>query len=385
MNERRMQFAIGLVTLIAFFALGAVIIWFGDIQVVLQPRKVYYLTFEYAPGAEPKIPVRRAGIRIGEVQKVEYDEPSSQVILTIIIEGDNQLRQGDEPAIVTEWPLGDSYVSIQTHPDVVGKTDRAVIPPESVLEGRSPMRMADAFKGAEDLIPSANQTLSRVQEFSTRWASVGDRVDHLLTTNEARLNTIIEQTQLSTERLAVTLESINRVLDPESQENLRVTIKNLRSASDELTPVLESSRHTIEQISGTTAKLDEVAVNLQDATKPFAERSADTFRNLEESTESLNLLLTDLQKITGQIRSQDGTIQRLLRDPALFENLDDASLLLVGNLDKLDKILVDLQVFADKVARHPGELGIQGVLTRDSGLKTVQPGTVVPARGLFRR
>ena len=42
---------------------------------------------------------------------------------------------------------------------------------------------------------------------------------------------------------------------------------------------LADAHRTIDQISGTTKKLDEVANNLQTATKPYADRSETTSRN----------------------------------------------------------------------------------------------------------
>jgi phospholipid/cholesterol/gamma-HCH transport system substrate-binding protein len=87
----------------------------------------------------------------------------------------------------------------------------------------------------------------------------------------------------------------------------------------------------------------------------------------------LGLLLSDLHSLTGQLRKEDGSFQKLLKDPALYQNLDDASFMLVKNLNHLDIIMRDLKVFSDKIARHPGELGVQGVFTKDKGLKTLPP------------
>src|SRR5262245_20195101 len=123
MNEKRMQFAIGLVTLIAGFSLGAIILWFGEFQMILEPQTRYYVLFKTAPGAEVKMPVRRAGIRVGEVTNVENSDADSQVVVTIELEGKNSLREGDEPRLLREL-LGDAFVAIDTRPDMQGVPDR---------------------------------------------------------------------------------------------------------------------------------------------------------------------------------------------------------------------------------------------------------------------
>lgn len=388
MNEQRMQFAVGLVTLVAGFALAAIIIWFGEFQFVFQPRKTYFVTFTNALGAEPSMPVRRAGMRIGEVRKVEYSPEWSLVVLEISLEGNNDLREGDEPTLKQQSLLGDYYVDIDVRPDMRGKPDRPVIPAGSTLEGRPAVGIEDALGAAEQLVPNANDTLLDIQRASKQWTDVGDTVNRLMRNNEQQINTILEQTRDSTERLAKTLESINSILDPTSQENLRATVQNVRNASEDLSPVIEATKKTIEQISTTTGKLDEVATNLSTATKPLAERSASTLQNLDESVMSLNEVLGDLKVMVRQFRTQDGTLKRLATDPSLYQNLDDAAVLLVRNLSELERVMGDLKVFSDKIARHPGELGVQGVLTRDKGLKDVPPSMLDshhPKRGPFQR
>ena len=57
----------------------------------------------------------------------------------------------------------------------------------------------------------------------------------------------------------------------------------------------------------------------------------------------------------------------------ILQRLRERELPLTSSLAELEPILRDLSVFADKIARHPGELGVQGVITRDGGLKEVPP------------
>lgn len=385
MNEQRMQFAIGVVALISVIALATILIWFSDFGRLLKERTEYYVVLDNALGAQPGIPVRRAGIRIGQVQKVEYDDKLSKVGLTIVLEGDNLLREGDEPTLKTEGFLGDTYLDISTRPAMRGKPDRPPISPGSTLIGRPLADFSEAFVEATRLAPSANETLQAMQDASNQWAGVGERVSRIMDQNERRINILMQDTTDAIDRLNSTLQNINNVLDPQTQDNLRDTISNVRDASDDLGPLIESSTKTIDQIATTTQKLDEVATNLQKVTKPLAERSETTIKNLDESVASLNALLADLSAIVRQFRTQDGTIQRLMSDPAIYQNLQDSSAMLADVMSELQPILADLAVFADKIARHPGELGVQGVIQRDSGLKELSPGQAEKNKGHFRR
>lgn len=381
-----MQFAVGIVTLVAAFALAAIILWFGEFQFAFQPKITYYVTFPNAMGAEPGMPVRRAGIRIGEVRKVEYDPESSLVVLTLWLDANNELRAGDEPTIKPANLLGDYYVDIEVARDLRGKPDRSVIPPDSTMEGKTPIGIDAALTDASELVPNANDTMIGIQRATREWTDVGNRTRQLLATNEERIAQILEETRVSTERLAQTLESINNILDPKTQENLKTTVQNLNDASEQMVPVIESAKKAIDQITSTTSKLDEVATNMATATKPLAERGESTMKNIDESVASLNVILNDLREMLVNFRTGEGTIQKLVNDPSVYQNLDDAAFLLVRNLADLEQIMGNLKVFSDKIARHPGELGLQGVLTRDQGLKNVDPQTVQEHRkGIFKK
>lgn len=373
MNEHRMQFAIGIVTIMGGFALAAIIIWFGEFQSVFEPRKTYYVVFDYAPGAKAKMPVRRAGIRIGEVRSVEYSERHGKVGLTLVIEGDNELRTGDIPSIGKDGFLGDRYVDIITPDPLQGVEGRQPIASGTTLEGLSPEDPLESIQQMSEVVPTAHRTLLDIQLTSRRWAEVGERANRLMAANEEQINLMLTDTRDAVQRLNTTLENINSMLDPQTQENFRVTFQNIRKSSDSLEPLIKSSQETIEQVRQTTQTLQEVATNLQTATEPLAERSESTMRNLDESLESLNVVLRDVRDLSEQFREGKGTIQKLISDPSMYQNLDEAAILLVRNLSQLEDVLKDAKVFADKIARHPGELGVQGVLTRDTGVKNYVP------------
>jgi DNA-binding transcriptional LysR family regulator len=66
---------------------------------------------------------------------------------------------------------------------------------------------------------------------------------------------------------------------------------------------------------------------------------------------------------------ENGTIQKLITDPTVYRNIDDAAASLARILARSEKITRDLEVFADKVARRPELIGIGGALRPSGGLK----------------
>lgn len=380
MNRQGMQFAIGMVALLGLLGLATMVVWFGELQGVFRVRRTYYVTFTHAMGAEAKAPVRRAGMRIGEIERVDYDEKHSVVVATVKLEGDNILRDGDEPRLKSGSLLtGDVYIDVETRPDMRGRPDRRPIPPGSVVEGRPPIDIGATAESAQTIVPNANKTLEDLSKASQQWTTVGERATKIMDMNEKELNVLLQQSRESVERLNTTLQAFNDTLDKKTQSNIRLTMQNLADASNDLSPLVDSSRKTIDQISSTTKKLDEVANNLQTATKPLAERSDSTSKNLELTSRNMAQASEDMASMLRRFDASEGTLKRLLNDPRLYQNLDESALKLNRSLTELEFVLKDLSVFADKIARHPGELGVQGVLTKDKGTKQIPPSEIKAA------
>ena len=74
MNERVMQFRIGMFAIVAGLVLTMLIIWFGESPALLRDQVFVVVHFTEAPGVSEGIPVRKSGIRVGEVTAIAFDE-----------------------------------------------------------------------------------------------------------------------------------------------------------------------------------------------------------------------------------------------------------------------------------------------------------------------
>ena len=72
----------------------------------------------------------------------------------------------------------------------------------------------------------------------------------------------------------------------------------------------------------------------------------------------MSKLLAEIRGIVGAFAKENGTIQKLITDPGVYQNLDSAAASLARILARSEKITRDLEVFADKVARRPELIGI---------------------------
>jgi phospholipid/cholesterol/gamma-HCH transport system substrate-binding protein len=172
------------------------------------------------------------------------------------------------------------------------------------------------------------------------------------------------------------LRRMSGVLSDENQRNLSATLKNARAGSENLDSisrnteaVLKQSQQTLDRMNQSLNRTDEVLTNLQKATKPMADRTDSVMKNLDEGTDKLNRTMSDLRDLMRAVGEGDGTFRRFITDPSLYNNLNEAACLIVRIMPRLDRILHDIEVFADKIARHPESLGVRGAVSPSSGLK----------------
>ena len=86
---------------------------FGNLQTFFERRVYYSIRFDDAPGVGKATPVRKLGVRIGEVQSVRLEEEKGQVVVVVGIDEPHRIRNSDQP-IVTQNPLtGNTSIDIE--------------------------------------------------------------------------------------------------------------------------------------------------------------------------------------------------------------------------------------------------------------------------------
>src|SRR5437762_127553 len=110
MNDQAMKFRLGIFVLGAVILLGVLIVLFGDLPDVFRGQLQYTVRFAQAAGLETGSPVRKSGIRIGEVSTYTLDPDSGIVTVKVLVDRKYQLRKGDQPAL-GRGLLGDSNIN----------------------------------------------------------------------------------------------------------------------------------------------------------------------------------------------------------------------------------------------------------------------------------
>lgn len=173
-----------------------------------------------------------------------------------------------------------------------------------------------------------------------------------------------------------TFEGVNDLLSPDNRKqvaellkNLNIVSANIIKISASLTNVLDQAEKTFKNADTQVSQIGLVVGDIRAVTKPLAARSENMVKAVADSAEELSKLLAEIRLVFGTFAKENGTIQKLITDPTVYRNLDDAAASLARILARSEMITRDLEVFADKVARRPELIGVGGAIHPSSGLK----------------
>jgi phospholipid/cholesterol/gamma-HCH transport system substrate-binding protein len=409
MNEQTLRFRVGVFVLAGFILLAVLITLFGGFPTFFSRHDTYTVIFNDAPGVARGTPVRRSGVRIGEVQRVDLDDATGKVRVTIVVERSHPIYESDQVVLVHGLLSGDTSIDFvpqrangeaseeeQAQPPGA-PPDQKRVPPGSVLKGTSQPDVARLVNQAAAMTPAAEEALKQIRTTLQRFDKMAplmedtlreyrelarlsrETVPQLRRTNDEAQAAIRNWGDLG-ERVNVLLrtnqDQLTRALD-----DLAVVLRNARAASGNFESLAKNSdeflkqgRKTLERFNDTLTETDKVLTNVERATKPLAERGESITKNLEESVVNLNKTLVEARDLLRSANKEDGSLRKFLEDPGLYNNLSDTVCGINRLLPRVDRILQDVEVFADKIARHPESLGLGGVVSPGSGIKNAPSG-----------
>ena len=122
MNERHLQFRVGLFVLLATGIATALIMLFGDVQKYWQKTYAIAVHFDEAQGTHPGCPVRMNGVLIGEVREILLDEKEPGVLVVLDIREDRRIRIDARPSL-SRALFGDASIDFSGEEKVLIKAN----------------------------------------------------------------------------------------------------------------------------------------------------------------------------------------------------------------------------------------------------------------------
>jgi phospholipid/cholesterol/gamma-HCH transport system substrate-binding protein len=368
MNERVMQFRIGMFVIVAGLVLTMLIVWFGESPTLFRSHAYVTVHFREAPGVAEGIPVRKSGIRVGEVTAIAFDERPGQpdgVLVTLSLDTRYHFRAGTVPRL-TRSLMGDASIDLLpgTGPEKLVTSDSPRKAP--ILEGavapdpsKALAAATIAFERAGDTLTAIDQAakgLAKVSEnsekvgdFLTTWKSAGQRVNAAADGIDRFIRANEKDFQPAVANLREVSRKLNETLDPATQQSLQAGIRQFATASNRLNSSLASAEPLFRDLG---APVNSVP------TTDFGQ----AVRRLNLITSDVNLLTQTLRGPDGKLNSE-GSLQKFATQKDLYENLNKFAQTGTNAFDGFRPVIAAFRVFAERISRDPSVL-TRGALQR---------------------
>jgi len=228
-KKRRTEVMVGAFVIFGFILLSLVVFFVSGVYLVRPGYRVNVI-FNYVSILDRGAPVRMAGVRVGEVSRVNFieDKESGQTKVEIEV----FIAKGYEIRENCLFTIRGTHILSEPHIEITPQAGKASFLKEGdIVQGLDPVPM-------EVLVERADQIASHLEAIFKRLKGVLDDED----TGKA-----IQET---TQNLAALTRSLKQVLSG-SEQDLKKTLKQLNTTTQSLETILKK----IEKGEGTIGKL----------------------------------------------------------------------------------------------------------------------------------
>lgn len=359
MDEQALKFRVGVVVVAAAIITVILITLLGAWPNPFKARYTLHIVFPEAPGVTVDTPVRKNGIQIGRVAKVELRDQGG-VLLTLKINDQYKLRENEICRISTGSLItGDAVLEFVPSPNTA-LSNEYLSDQEYLTNG---VVETDPFEVLASLEGKINSALSSIENAGDQVTVLAQNVNSIVGDNRFELRDIILKANVALDGFTQAMDSVERLLgDPELQVKLRKSLEDLPKLFADARTTLAQTRETLTGFSRVSARAERNLANMEDFTAPLGERGEEISQNLASTIRNVDQLLSNLVQLSEAIGSREGTLGQLIHNPDLYERLEKTAKELEAATRKVRPILDDVRVITDKLARDPRQLGVKGAL-----------------------
>lgn len=258
---------------------------------LLSNYTTFYVKYDNVDGLVRSAPVTINGLTVGKVSSIKLNEDWSSVV-ELQINGDYKITKNSIAELYSPGPIGGKQVAILPNKET-----------------------KDIAKSGEYLVSSSK--LGLTEEVSKEIKPIKDK-----------LNSVLENANTM-------LININQVLDAKTKENLKNSLENLNAT---LAQFKEVSQNANEMLADNKTKISATMTNVENASNNFSKMSDSLAKaNIGETVKKLENTLASVDKLMADIQSGKGTLGKLAKDDAMYNNFTKAS-------KELELLLQDLRL-----------------------------------------
>jgi len=304
-------------------------------------RKVRGVEFEAefteVKGLEIGSAIMLAGLEVGHVSKMEFDPFKGRVTATLFIQSPYKLKEESVASIRLQSLLGRYYVGID-----YGDPSAAELPPGASVKTVESVDIDTALKIVAE---TGTEVKKLAQGFNENQGRMADQITALVEENREDIRKATESFASAGPKLDSALTSINEIFgDLKAGEGTAgkfltddTLYFRLSSAADGLTSLTADIRSG----DGTLSKLlysDDMSAVIEDAFKKIRDAADNMdsilvdnrqkidsfFGSMETTGPRIEAAMEDISQITRKVNEGDGTLAKIINDPALYNDVQSA-------------------------------------------------------------
>jgi phospholipid/cholesterol/gamma-HCH transport system substrate-binding protein len=309
---------VGIVMIVALAVIGYFVLKIEDVSLSRSKNmREVKATFDDVAGLDDESAVRIAGVRKGHVTDIKV-LPNGRAQVTMKVDDDVPLHTNAKAKVANLGLLGEKYIELDP-----GTPTAPELPPGKVaLQGTQPATF-------DDVTDQISSIAADVKAITTSMRAVLGGPS-----GQQRLDQIVGNVQAITQEM--------RALIAANRSNIDATLANTRAITEQLRveiPRLAQSIDSVaDQISGTVG---ENRAEVRDVVK-----------NLRGLSGDLRVTADNLNGITGQVKSGEGTVGKLFYS-------DEAHTKLTNALSAVESGVTELKNTLGRASRMQLDLGVK--------------------------
>jgi phospholipid/cholesterol/gamma-HCH transport system substrate-binding protein len=258
---------------------------------LFDTSKKIYVVYDSVEGLEPSSSVKLKGVTVGRVNSYNFLD-NKKVLVELSITSNYPISKSSVAELVGSSPLGGKEIII-----IPNDSDNQLAESGDYLKSSTKLGLTDAL--AEQMVP------------------LKDKIEKLL------------------DNANVLFAGVNEVLDDKAKSDLKNSLSELNKTMTEFSGVSKSIN---ELLSKNKTKLDGTLTNLDKTVANFATISDSlSSANFGQTVKNLEKTLANVDKLLADMEQGNGTMGKLMKDEAMYNNFTKAS-------KELELLLQDLRL-----------------------------------------
>jgi phospholipid/cholesterol/gamma-HCH transport system substrate-binding protein len=361
MDERTLQIRVGVVVVTAAIIAFLLVFAFAERRSsFFETQKTIYLKFSHAPGVTAQTPVRKNGIHIGRVTDVQLLDEGG-VVITAKLDDRHKVRRSEVVRISTASIIGDAVLEFVPSNEQ-GASNELIQDGEFIADGivaSDPLRV---LIGLEDKLGGAIRSIEGAGNEVTLLAR---NMNTIVGNNQEQFQRVIMKSEQAMDRFRSAMTTVDELVgDPEVRLQLKQALAGVPQLMTEARTTLEDARRTLDGFQKMSERANTNLENLEQFTKPLAERGDKLVMAIESSVTNIDDLLDQLVQFGEALNNREGTLGQLMHDRDLYDRLQRTVTNVEDASRQLRPIMNDVRILTDKLATDPGGQIVKRALDR---------------------